>query len=70
MYIHFIHKNLHGFELWLHSNTESCCCCSEHCEKYAKAEDNGSKPEESSDAELSDGEYESSDEEMAGPSDP
>ena len=69
MYIHFIHKNLHGFELWLHSNTE-ISCYSEHCEKYAKAEADRNGAEASSDAELSDVEYESSDEEMAGSSDP
>ena len=44
--------------------------CLEHCEKYAKAEADRNGAEASSDAELSDGEYESSDEEMAGPSDP
>ncbi|MCO5604557.1 hypothetical protein L7F22_058725 [Adiantum nelumboides] len=42
----------------------------EHCEKYAKPDDISNPPEDSSDAELSDAESESSDEEMAGASDP
>lgn len=42
----------------------------EHCERYAKADDTANPPEDSSDAELSDAESESSDEEMAGASDP
>lgn len=45
---------------------------SEYCEKYAKAEDAGEAPEEnSSDDEMSEAEYDSSDEVMAaGPVDP
>lgn len=43
----------------------------EYCEKYAKAVDVGEAPEEnSSDEELSEAEYDSSDEAMAGPVDP
>ncbi|KAJ7553454.1 hypothetical protein O6H91_06G098700 [Diphasiastrum complanatum] len=42
----------------------------EYCERYAKPEDIGSHPEESSDSDLSDEESTSSDEEMAGPADP
>ncbi|KAL7002479.1 Ubiquitin-conjugating enzyme E2 4 [Sarracenia purpurea var. burkii] len=44
----------------------------EFCEKYAKPEDVGAGPEENSsdDEELSEGEYESSDEAMVGPVDP
>lgn len=43
----------------------------EYCERYAKAEDVGTRPEESSsDGEVSDEEYMSSDEEMAGHADP
>ncbi|KAJ7297087.1 hypothetical protein O6H91_21G001000 [Diphasiastrum complanatum] len=42
----------------------------EYCERYAKAEDIGSRPEESSESDLSDDEYASSDEEMAGQADP
>eukprot|EP00249_Psilotum_nudum_P013827 c24535_g1_i2 orf=1071-1574(-) len=42
----------------------------EYCERYAKAEDIGSRLEESSDEDVSDDAYVSSDEEMAGPADP
>ena len=43
----------------------------EYCEKYAKPEDIGAAPEEkSSDEELSEDEYESLDDEMAGQADP
>eukprot|EP00249_Psilotum_nudum_P012231 c23664_g2_i2 orf=573-1124(-) len=43
----------------------------EYCERYAKAEHIGSRPEESSsDTEVSDDEYMSSEEEMAGHADP
>lgn len=42
----------------------------EYCETYAKPEDIGNKPEESSDGEVSDDGYISSDEEMAGHADP
>ncbi|CAI0417225.1 unnamed protein product [Linum tenue] len=44
----------------------------EYCEKYAKPEDAGSKPEEksSSDEELSEDEYASEDEQVAGKADP
>ncbi|KAF2291131.1 hypothetical protein GH714_020291 [Hevea brasiliensis] len=43
----------------------------EYCEKYAKPEDIGAAPEDkSSDEELSEDEYESQDEEMAGQADP
>ncbi|KAB5527113.1 hypothetical protein DKX38_020960 [Salix brachista] len=43
----------------------------EYCEKYAKPEDIGAAPEDkSSDEELSEDEYESLDDEMAGPADP
>lgn len=44
----------------------------EYCERYAKLEDIGRRPEEdTSDGEVSeDEEYMSSDEEMAGPADP
>ena len=45
--------------------------CSEYCERYAKPEDAGAVPEEkSSDEELSEAEYASSDEEVAGKADP
>lgn len=44
---------------------------SEYCQKYAKPEDVGAVPEEnSSDEELSEDEYDSSDEAVAGPVDP
>lgn len=44
---------------------------SEYCERYAKPEDAGAVPEEqSSDEELSEAEYASSDEEVAGKADP
>lgn len=43
----------------------------EYCEKYAKPEDTGAAPEEkSSDEELSEDDYSSSDEEVAGKADP
>lgn len=43
----------------------------EYCEKYAKAEDVGAAPEEkSSDEELSEDEYDSSDDAVVGPVDP
>lgn len=43
----------------------------EYCQKYAKPEDVGAVPEEkSSDGELSEDEYDSSDEAVAGPVDP
>lgn len=43
----------------------------EYCEKYAKPEDAGAAPEEkSSDEELSEDDYGSSDEEVAGKADP
>lgn len=43
---------------------------SEYCEKYAKQEDIGAPPDEkSSDEELSEDEYASSDEEVAGKAD-
>jgi ubiquitin-conjugating enzyme E2 H len=43
----------------------------EYCERYAKAEDIGSRPDEdSSDGDVSEEEYMSSDEEMAGHADP
>ncbi|KDP25412.1 hypothetical protein JCGZ_20568 [Jatropha curcas] len=43
----------------------------EYCEKYAKAEDIGAKPEEkSSDEELSDDDYASEDDQVAGKADP
>ncbi|KVH95391.1 Ubiquitin-conjugating enzyme, active site-containing protein [Cynara cardunculus var. scolymus] len=43
----------------------------EYCERYAKPEDAGAVPEEkSSDEELSEAEYGSSDEEVAGKADP
>lgn len=43
----------------------------EYCEKYAKPEDAGAKPEEkSSDEELSEDDYASSDDEVAGKADP
>lgn len=46
-------------------------CYPEYCQKYAKPEDVGASPEEqSSDEELSDAEYDSDDEAMAGPVDP
>lgn len=45
--------------------------CPEYCERYAKAEDIGSRPDEdSSDGDVSEEEYMSSDEEMAGHADP
>ena len=51
------------FNLWL--------ACPEYCERYAKAEDIGSRPDEdSSDGDVSEEEYMSSDEEMAGHADP
>ena len=44
---------------------------SEYCEKYAKPEDIGVKPEEkSSDEELSDDDYGSEDDQVAGKADP
>ena len=44
---------------------------SEYCEKYAKPEDIGAATEEqSSDEELSEDEYDSSDEQVAGKADP
>lgn len=44
--------------------------CTEYCEKYAKPEDIGAVPEEkSSDEELSEDDYSSSDEAMAGQAD-
>lgn len=47
------------------------CNCPEYCEKYAKPEDAGAVPEEkSSDEELSEDEYASSDEAMVGEADP
>ncbi|EFJ23672.1 ubiquitin-conjugating enzyme 5, E2 [Selaginella moellendorffii] len=42
----------------------------EYCERYAKSEDTAAHPEESSDAEVTDEDYASSDEEMAGHADP
>lgn len=46
-------------------------CHPEYCEKYAKPEDAGAAPEEkSSDEEMSEDEYDSSDEAMVGPVDP
>lgn len=44
--------------------------CTEYCEKYAKPEDIGAVPEEkSSDEELSEDDYSSGDEAMAGQAD-
>lgn len=52
----------------------SCCQFSEYCEKYAKPEDIGAATEEKSsddeDEELTEDEYDSSDEQVAGKADP
>lgn len=72
------HKNLVSIQLYhgLYCNANAMLMCStlcilEYCLKYAKPEDAGAIPEEnSSDEELSEDEYESSDEAVLGPVDP
>lgn len=44
--------------------------CQEYCEKYAKPEDIGEAAEEKSDDEMSEDEYDSSDEQVVGKADP
>ena len=53
------------------SSIHPCIDHAEYCQKYAKPEDVGAVPEEkSSDEELSEDEYDSSDDAVAGPVDP
>jgi ubiquitin-conjugating enzyme E2 H len=48
-----------------------CFLFPEYCEKYAKPEDIGARPEEkSSDEELSEDDYNSDDDQVAGKADP
>lgn len=61
----------HLLHLCLLATKLVCVWFTEYCERYAKPEDAGAVPEEkSSDDELSEAEYASSDEEIAGKADP